>query len=158
MSIPPDTDAKLLGGIDYANFNELLDTVSLEIKTNQVDSNSTVQFRASEEEDIVDEVTQTPDNTDLLTKGRLVVVRINIPSGSSDSDISIYQSENFDEINQVVRIEGLDQADSPEAFNLNGAFGVPFLNKQGDNQLYIQIDENSGIATKYELDIYWYNI
>jgi hypothetical protein len=158
MSIPPDKDAKLLGGIDYANFNELLDTVSLEIKTNQVDSNSTVQFTASEEEDIVDEVTQTPDNADLLTKGRLVVIRVNIPSGSSDSDISIYQSENFDEINQVVRIEGLDQADSPEAFNLNGAFGVPFLNKQGDNQLYIQIDENSGIATKYELDIYWYNI
>jgi hypothetical protein len=158
MSIPPDKDAKLLGGIDYANFNELLDTTSLEIKTNQVTPNSTVQFKASEEEDIVNKVAQTPDSADLLTKGRLVVIRVNIPSGSSDSDISIYQSENFDEINQVVRVTGLDEADSPESFNLNGAFGVPYLNKQGDNQLYIEIDENSGTATEYELDIYWYNI
>lgn len=158
MSIPPDKDAKLLGGIDYANFNELLDTSSLVIKTNQVGSNSTVKFAASEDEDIVNSVSHTPDGSELLLKGRIVVVRVNIPSGSTDSDISIYQSDQFDAINQVVRITGLDQADSPESFNLNGAFGVPYLNKQEEENIYIQIDENSGIATEYELDIYWYNI
>jgi hypothetical protein len=158
MSIPPDRDAKLLGGVDYANFNELLDTVSLQFKTNQVSPNSTVEFAVDEDEDIVKSVTQTPKDVDLLSKGRLVVIRVNIPSGSSNTAISVYQSNDFDEINQVARITQLDQADSPESFNLSGAFGVPYVNKQGENEIYIKISENSGVATEYELDLYWYNI
>jgi hypothetical protein len=158
MSIPPDRDAKLLGGVDYANFNELLDTVSLQFKTNQVSANSTVEFAVDEDEDIVKSVTQTPEDVDLLSKGRLVVIRVNIPSGSSNTAISVYQSNDFDEINQVARITQLDQADSPESFNLSGAFGVPYVNKQGENEIYIKISENSGVATEYELDLYWYNI
>ena len=158
MSIPPDRDAKLLGGVDYANFNELLDTVSLQFKTNQVSGNSTAEFAVDEDEDIVESVTQTPEDVDLLSKGRLVVIRINIPSGSSNSAISIYQSDNFDEINQVAKITQLDQADSPESFNLSGAFGVPYVNKQGENEIYVKISENSGVDTEYELDLYWYNI
>lgn len=146
----------LRGETDYGSFRrQLLGFNSVTVETNTVSGGTTEFFEISEDEDIVSSIEKIPEGRDIPRFARLVTIRINIPSGTTDTTLSIYEDESGSDIDQVARIENLDTADSPESFNLSNSNGLPFVNQQDENKLYLEIDELSGVDTDYELKLIW---
>lgn len=158
MSANGPAQARLRGGIDYADLSSLGLVNVLTLKTNQISPNSTVQIRASEQDDLVDTLKLTPEDADLPNRARVVHVKANVVSGSTDSDLRVIQSETFNEIEQVVDISGLTANDTPDSYVLGGGLGTPFVNKEQENEAYFEIIENSGNASVYEVEMSWYSI
>lgn len=158
MSANGPGEARLLGGIDYADLSDLGLVNVLTLKTNQVSPNSTVQFSASEEDSLIDTLDITPEDVSLPNRARVVHVKANVSSGSTDSRVRVYQSETFNEIEQVVDINGLVVTDSPDSYVLGGGLGVPFVNKEQESDVYFEISENSNNASVYEIEMSWYSI
>ena len=155
---PGPVDARLRGGIDYADLSDIGLVSVLTLKTEEISANSTAQIRASEEDDLVDTVDLTPEGADLPNRARVVHVKANVASGSTDSDLRVIQSETFNEIEQVVDISGLTTNDTPDSYVLGGGLGTPFVNKEQENEAYFEIIENSGNASVYEVEMSWYGI
>jgi len=146
----------LRGETDYGSFRrQLFSFNSVTVETNTVSGGTTEFFEVSEDEDIVSSIEKIPEDRDIPRFARLVTIRLNIPSGTTDTTLSIYEDESGSNIDQVARIENLDSADSPESFSLSSANGLPFVNQQDENKLYLEIDELSGVNTDYEIKLIW---
>lgn len=149
----------LRGQLDISTTRrELFTFNSVTVTTNAVSASGTELFEISEDEDIVDSVSFIPDDRDLPSFGRLINIRVNIKSGSTDTTLSIYEDESGSDIHQVTEITNLDTNDSPESFNLANGSGLPFVNQNEENKLYLQIDEISGNQSEYEIKLLWSNV
>ena len=154
-----DDDANFLGGLDYSQITQIGKFVTATVSINEINANGTEQFTISEDESIVESVDVIPGDSELPNRARLISVRVNVEDGTStDTDVKVYQSNGFEQINEVVRITELAAADTPDTFLLAGGIGTPFTNKQGEHNLHVEIDENSGNTATYELEINWLNI
>lgn len=151
-------EISLRGGIDYADLNKLGVVSVATITTNAINSNASVQFEGSEDDDQVDTLTLTPSDTALPKRARIVSFKVNVASGSTDLDVKLVQSETFNEIDQVVNVTGVDVNDDASAYVLGGGLGTPFVNKQEENAFYFDVDENSGNSTVLEIEVGWYGI
>jgi len=151
-------DINWLDGVDYTELKKFGRFATLTITTSEIDANGTEQFSASESEDVVDTFNLTPSNTDLPNIARVIGLKVNVSSGSTDSRISVYQSQDFNEIDQVVAVKELSESTTPESYMLGSGLGTPFINKEGEDQVYFQVEENSGVASEYGIELYWANI
>ena len=151
-------DVNFLEGIDYTELKKFGAFSTLTLQTNEISANDTVQFRADSSEPEVLTVEILPDVAEKPKTARLISLKVNVRSGSTDSSIALYQSNTFNEIERVVSISSLDVTETPESYNLGGGLGTPFTNKQQDNEVYFQVDENSGIASEYDIELNWLNI
>jgi len=158
MSANGPAEARLLGGIDYADLSDLGLVSVLTLKTNEISANTTAQFNASEDDDLVDTIQLTPEDATLPNRARIVHVKANVVSGSTDSDLRVIQSETFNAIEQVVDISGLTINDNPNSYILGGGLGMPFVNKEEESEAYFEIVENSNNASVYEIEMSWYSI
>jgi len=163
MSVNGPEDANLLGGLDYEKLSELGNVKAVTITTNQVSGSSTEQFKADEGDAIVDSVELTPETTSLPKNARIVSVKVNAVvvdsnNPSTDSDFAVYQSSSYNEIEQVVSVSNIDVEDNPTTYILGGGLGMPFINKEGDNQIYFEFEELSGNIVEYSLELTWYSI
>lgn len=158
MSFSFDRDVNYLDGMDYTELIKFGRFTTLTLKTEKVEANGTEQFKASTEDDIVASTDIVPDNGVLPGTARVVAVKFNVRSGSTDSSIKVFQSNSYDEIDQVVFIESLDIDTTPETYILGAGIGTPFTNKEGENQVYFEVDENSGTASEYDIELNWLNI
>lgn len=147
----------LRGGVDYADLNQLGVVEVLTITTNQIGANNTAQFKADSSEDEVDTINTVPSDANLPKNGRIVHVKVNVESGSTDSKFKVVQSSTFNDIEQVVNIDNFGVSDDPASYVLGGGLGTPFINKQEENQIYFEIDELSGNAATYSFEVSWYS-
>lgn len=151
-------DVNFLEGIDYTELKKFGRFSTLTLSTNEVAANDTVQFAASSSENIVSSVDILPEEEDKPKMARAISLSVNVASGSTDSRIAMFQSSGFEEINRVVSISALDVNTTPESYNLGGGIGTPFMNKQQENEVHFLIEENSGNASTYDIELSWANI
>lgn len=151
-------DVNFLEGIDYTELKKFGRFSTLTLSTNEVGANSTVQFSANTAENIVSSVEINPEGEDKPMMARVIALKLNVSSGSTDSSIAMYQSSDYNEIDRVVSVSSLDVSSTPESYNLGGGIGTPFTNKEGENEVYFQVDENSGNASRYDIELNWLNI
>ncbi|EGQ44096.1 MAG: hypothetical protein J07AB43_01550 [Candidatus Nanosalina sp. J07AB43] len=151
-------DVNFLNGIDYTELKKFGRFSTLTLKTNEVASNDTVEFPADSGEAIVSSVDILPEGEVKPKTARVLALTLNISSGSTDSSVSMFQSSGFEEINRVASVTALSQGGTPSTFNLGGGLGNPFTNKQGENEVYFKIEENSGNPSTYEIELNWANI
>lgn len=130
---------------------------ALELTTNTISSNATVTFPIESGNANVDTLNLFPSDAEQPKEGRLVLIRIHVVSGSTDTDIRIFQDESATSINQVSEITNAGTGDTPDSFILGQGTGVPFLNKDGDNLFHIEISENSSNDSVYEIELQWFN-
>jgi len=134
---------------------ESTDTVQATITTNELAGNTTHEFSLSEDSDKVDTVTLRPSDSDPLQEGNITLVRPIVQSGSTNSDVSIFESSSRDPVDEVIRIEGVSVNDPVQTFQPGDAQGVQFENQEGENQIYLTLDEQSGNASVYIIRIRW---
>lgn len=151
-------DVNFLEGIDYTELKKFGRFSTLTLSTNEIAGNDTVQFAADPAEDNVSEVDITPEGEEKPKTARIIALKLNVRSGSTDSSISMFQSRDFDEIDRVVSVSSLDVSSTPESYNLGGGIGTPFTNKQEENEVYFQVNENSGQTSVYDIELNWLNI
>lgn len=152
-------NGKLVGGINSSSLRrELFRIESVTVTTNQISGGTTEFFSINGEEEIVSDVEFAPDETNLPRFGRLISIRINVVTGSTNSSVAVYESETQDAINQVTEIENLDTNTSPESFTLAGAIGLPFINQEDDRELYLEIDEQSAANAEYEVKLIYASV
>lgn len=152
-------EANFLGQLDYSEITQVGRFATATVTTNQVSANATESFEVSEDEPIVDAVNIIPEDQDLPTRARLISVKVNIDQNTStDTDIKLFQSENIDPINEVVRITNVSEGDTPDTFVFGGGIGTPFINKQEESKIYIEIDELSGNDATYGIELNWLNL
>jgi len=150
---------KLKGQFDFTSFKrELFSFNSVLVETGTISGNTTELFQISEDEAVVDSVTLSPPSAEFPRFGRLLTIRVNIESGSSDTTLSIYEGESGNAIDQVAQITNLDQADSPESFNLANNYGLAFVNQEDENAIHIEIDELSNNNSEYEIKLIWVEV
>lgn len=146
----------LKGEIDFGAFqSELFSFESVTVKTNTISSNSTELFEISEDESVVDTVELVPEDGEIPRFARIVTIRINIVSGSSNSIVRLYEDENGNAVDQTAEIQNLDIVDSPETFSLSNYVGLPYANQQDENAMHLEIVEQSGNDSVYEIKIIW---
>lgn len=158
MSGSGPSQASLFGGVDYANLSDFASVDTLTIQTTQISADATVQFSANIGQDEVDSISTTPDDAELPNRARVVQVKANVDSGSTDSTLKVFQSDSFDAIDQVAVITNLDTNDFTSSYVLGGGLGSIFVNKQNENQVYFEIDELSSNASEYSIELAWYDI
>ena len=151
-------DVNFLEGIDYTELKKFGDFSTLTLQTDTIGANDEVQFRASTAEDAVSSVNITPEVAEKPKKARLIFIRVNVRSGSTDSRISVFQSQTYNEIDRIASISSLTESETPEGYQLGGGFGTPFTNKEEDNEIYFQVSENSGNDSEYDIELNWLNI
>lgn len=151
--------ANLKGETDFATLRrELFGFNSVTIETGTVSANATELFEVTEDEDIVDSVTLSPTDRELPKFGRLIAIRVNIESGSTNTTLTIYEDESGNAIDQTAQITNLDISDSPESFTLANSSGLPFVNQQDENTVHLEIDELSGNNSEYEIKLIWSSV
>lgn len=123
------------------------DTIQLDVVTNALGGSATHEFTASADDAEVSAVALRPD-VSLPIEAQIMLVRVIVNSGSTDSDFLIHEDDDRQDIDEVVRITGLSSSDDPQTFQPGGGVGVQFLNQNvpPDNQIYFTIIENSGAA------------
>jgi hypothetical protein len=155
MSFVADRPSDYLNGTDYTKFNQVSAFVTATITTNQISANGQEQFKASEDEDFVNTVDIIPDEGNLPIRARVISVKVNVRGSSTNSELKLYQSDGYDGIDQVVEIGNLSQSSSPETYTLSGGMGTPFINKQEENQIHLDINELSGNTSEYDIEVNW---
>lgn len=159
MSSSGPVQARLRGGTDYAELSQLGLVNVATITTTSISSGATgVQFEASEDDSQVDTVNLTPSDAILPKRARIVSIKPNVSSGSTDMDVKLVQSDTFNEIDQVVNVSGVNVNEEPSGYVLGGGLGTPFANKQEENAMYFEVDENSGNSTVLQIEVAWYGI
>jgi hypothetical protein len=151
-------DVNFLEGIDYTELKKFGRFSTLTLSTNEIAGNDTVQFAADPAEDIVSEVDINPEGEEKPDMARIIAIKLNVKSGSTDSSIAMFQSDGYEEINRVVSVSSLDVSSTPESYNLGGGLGTPFTNKEGESEVYFEVDENSGNDSRYDIELNWLNI
>jgi len=151
--------ANLKGETDFATLRrELFGFNSVTIETGTLSANATELFEVTEDEDIVDSITLSPADRELPKFGRLLSIRVNIVSGSTDTTLTVYEDESGNAIDQTAQITNLDISDSPESFTLANNSGLPFVNQQDENAVHLEIDELSGNDSEYEIKLIWSSV
>lgn len=152
------SDVNFLEGIDYTELKKFGRFATGTIATDTIDANATETLSASESDNLVSSVNIKPESAELPKVARLIGAKVNISQGSSDSRVAVFQSGDFNEIDQVISISSLTQSSTPETYILGSGIGTPFINKEDENQVHFKIEENSGADSTYEIELYWANI
>jgi hypothetical protein len=158
MSFNITGDADYLGGIDYSDLTKIGKFQNALVITKQIQANTTEEFKAEESEDIVKSIEKESPNAPLPGFARLIDVKLNIRGNSSDVDVEIFQSETYREIDRVVKIREESVSDSPSNYTLGAGIGVPYVEKDGGNQIYFRVEENSGSTCEVDIEFNWLNI
>jgi len=158
MSFNITEDADYLGGIDYSDLTRIGKFQNALVITNQIQANATEEFQADESDDIVKSIEKQNPDAPLPGFARLIDVKINVRGNSSNLDIEIFQSESYREIDRVVRISQESVSATPNNFTLGAGIGVPYVEKDGGNQIYFRVEENSGSTCEVDIEFNWLNI
>lgn len=158
MSYGITDDVNFLGDIDYTELLKGGRFTTATIVTQEIDPDSNKQFKASEEDEFVDTVEITPEGHDLPLIARLISVKVNVRGSSTDSRVIVYQSSARDEIDQVADISDLSVSDTPQTFTLGAGLGIPYVNKDRENQIYFEVEELSDNSSEYDIEVNWVNI
>lgn len=158
MSFNITDDADYLGGIDYSDLTRMGKFENAVVITEQISANATEQFKADDSEDIVKDVQIHNDDAPLPSFARLIDVKINIRGNSTDVDVAVYQGDQFREIDQVIRVEGENVSDSPSTYTLGAGIGVPYVERDSENQIYFEVAEKSGATCEVDIEFDWLNV
>lgn len=134
---------------------ESTDTVQATITTTELAANQTHEISLTSDDQKVDEINFRPTGSDPIQEGKIYLVRPIVQSGSTDTDLTIYESSDRDDVDEVIRIADLSVNDAVQSFQPGSAQGVQFENQEEENQLYITLDENSGIDSVYTIRLRW---
>lgn len=138
--------------------NRRADTRQLTFTTETLAGGQTHDFEVSEEDEKIESIDFRPDNVGIPREGVLFVIRPLILSGSTDSDLSFYEDESRNDIEEVLRISGLNSADPAQTFQPGSGTGVQFENQEGENDWYFRLTENSTTDVKLRVRMRWLDI
>lgn len=138
--------------------NRRSDTRQMTLTTTTLNGGETHDFQATEEDEKVESVEFKPADVDVAKEGVLFVVRPLIVSGSTNADFIFFEDSSRDDIEEVVRIEGLDVADRAQTFQPGSGTGVQFENQDGKKQWYFRFDEKSGNDTQFKVRMRWLDV
>jgi len=158
MSFNIQEDANFVGGIDYSDLTKIGKFNNGEIITEELSANSTEQFKFDESDDFVKEANKLRDESLLPVFARLIDIKVNVRGSSTESAIRVFQSNSYREIDQVVNVGDNTVANTPSTFTLGSGIGVPFVNKQEEEQIYFEIEEISGNPSSYDIEFNWLNV
>lgn len=158
MSFDITDDANFLGGIDFSDLTRIGKFNDAVVFTNEISANQTKQFSADESDDFVDKVEVVNPNAILPGVARLVSVKFNIQGSSTDTTLKIHQSSSRREIDKVVEIVDESVDTTPNTFIMGGGVGTPYANKDGEEQIYFEVEEKSGNPAEYQVEFNWLNI
>lgn len=145
------------------------DTNQLEIVTETLGGSTSHDFAvdADASDSNVNTVVTIPSDAGIPTEAQILMIRPVVLAGSTDSDLFIYEDDDRQKIDEVVRITGLSANDNVQTFQPGGGNGVPFLNQNVAQivagtttpELYFTITENSGApASVYQIRIRYIDV
>lgn len=150
-------DVNFLEGIDYSQLRFGRFSTAT-VVTGEVSASGSEEFSASGDEGFVQELTTVPEDADLPDIARFVAIKVNVRGSSTNSEIKVFQSEERNEIDQVIAIEEISVNSTPETYVLGAGMGIPFANKERDNDVYFEVNEKSDNPAEYDIEINWLNI
>jgi len=158
MSFNITDDANYLGGIDFSDLTKIGKFSNAVVITKEIDPNTTRQFIADERSDFVNSVELSDTDVILPTIARIISLKVNIRGNSTNSVIRVHQSSQRREIDRVIQISDESVDATPNTFLLGGGIGVPFINKDDEEQIYFEIEEKSGNTSEYDIEFNWLNV
>jgi hypothetical protein len=158
MSFNPNDPADYIGGIDYSQLGQAERFETVTFKTKEISPDGSRQFSISESEDFIESLNITPGDSKLPIRAKIISVKVNLKGSSSDTTLKIYQSEQYNPINSVIEIAGIAVADSPETYTISEGAGTPYINKEEENEMYVELSENSNAPCKFDIEISWVSI
>lgn len=140
------------------SFQRSIETNQVTVTTEELAGNESHDIRLDENDPKIDTIEFRPSDTGPPSEGILYIIRPLVNSGSSDSDISIYESEERNDIDEVIRIEDLSVSDGVSTFQPGSGTGVPFENQEDEEEWYLTITENSGNDSVYTIRLRWFDV
>lgn len=133
-------------------------TNQLTLTTGEIPANSSTDITIDPNDFNVDELTFSPDDADLPTTAIIISTRIIVESGSTDSDLKLYESSTRDSIDQSLMITELSSTDDVQTFVFNNRSGILFKNAEDEGEWHLTIDENSGVNSVYKIRFNWVDL
>jgi len=138
--------------------NRRADTRQLTLTTTTLKGGKTHDFKATEDDEKVESVEFKPGNIDVAEEGVLFVVRPLVVSGTTNADFIFFEDSTRDDIEEVIRIEGLDIADKAQTFQPGSGTGIQFEIQDGEKEWYFRLKENSGLDTQFKVRMRWLDV
>lgn len=134
------------------------ETNQVTLTTNTLSGSTTHDLQIDKNDDKVDTVNFKPSDATLPDEGILYMVRPIVSSGSTDTDLFIYEDSDRESIDEVLRIEGLSTNDGTQTFQPGSGTGIPFQNQNDKEEWYLTLDELSGNDSQYEIRLRWFDV
>lgn len=134
------------------------DTTQVTLTTNQITANSSVDFKLDGNDSAVDSISYKPTNASNLKEGLIMMIRVVATGSSTDTDLTIYEDNSRDAIDEVIRLTGISVNDGTTTIQPGTGDGVQYQNQQDDSQIYLSATENSNNPVTLELRIRWFDV
>jgi len=133
-------------------------TNQLTLTTGTIPANSSTDIEIDQNDIKVDDLSFAPENTELPNAALIISTRIIVDSGSTDSDLKLYEGSSRDNIDEALRINELSSSDDVQTFVFNNRSGILFKNSDNENRWHLTIDENSGSDSVYTIRFNWVDL
>lgn len=133
-------------------------TNQLTLTTGKIPADSSTDITIDPNDPNVDDLTFSPDNAELPTTAIIISTRIIVESGSTDSDLKLYESSGRNNIDEALRINELSSTDDVQTFVFNNRSGILFKNAEDEGEWHLTIDENSSDDSVYKIRFNWVDL
>ena len=133
-------------------------TNQLTLTTGEIPADSSTDITIDPNDPNVDDLTFSPDNAELPTTAIIISTRIIVESGSTDSDLKLYESSGRNNIDEALRINELSSNDDVQTFVFNNRSGILFKNAEDEGEWHLTIDENSSDDSVYKIRFNWVDL
>lgn len=133
-------------------------TNQLTLTTGEIPADSSTDITIDPNDPNVDDLTFSPDNAELPTTAIIISTRIIVESGSTDSDLKLYESSGRNNIDEALRINELSSTDDVQTFVFNNRSGILFKNAEDEGEWHLTIDENSSDDSVYKIRFNWVDL
>jgi len=135
------------------------DTNQVTFTTVELSGNESHEFKLDGSEPEIENIQFKPGNVGPAQEGVLLMVRPVVKSGgSTNTTFSIHEDPDRDDIDEVVRLENLNEADLAQTFQPGAGQGVQFENQLGEEEWYITLNELSGVDSVYTIRLRWLDV
>lgn len=134
------------------------DTRQLTLTTKELAGNTTHDITIGEGSDKIESLTYSPKSSDPPSEGILFVVRPIVQSGSTSTDLKLYEGPERNPIDEFLGISALSVSDPVSTFQPGSGTGVQFEAQDGSNKFFLRLDENSNSDSVYTIRMRWVDL
>lgn len=134
------------------------DTKQVTFTTTTLSGSQTHDFTITSTDSKIDTINFKPSGASLPKRALILLVRPIATSGTTDTDFLIHEDNDREDIDEVIRITGLSNADSPQGFQPGNGMGADFDNQDDEGTWYGRLVENSGNDSQYTIRMRWVDL